>query len=388
MDSSGLIVVGSGPAGVSAAEAFREHDTESPVTILTDDPALPYERPPLSKEYLRGEAEQSDAQLHDADWFADKSIEIVHTEPVDTIDTESRVVTVGDKRYPYRALVFAAGARPAPIPVPGGEHALLLRSLENASVLRSAAEGAASAVVIGAGFIGCEAAASLAMRGITATLVAPSPVPQAKRLGDDAGRRILDMLRGHDVSYVGGVKVASINPGIVHFDNGDSIEADLILAATGVQPQAGPATTAGITSDGGRIVVDASMRSSVDGVFAAGDVAMALNAGAGRRIAVEHWQDAMDQGEVAGTVAAGGEAKWEGVPGFWSTIGESTLKYHAWGDGFADATLVEHDGGDRAGFTVWYSDGEGACVGVLTHNSDDDYDRGEELILRRQPPPA
>jgi 3-phenylpropionate/trans-cinnamate dioxygenase ferredoxin reductase subunit len=377
-----LIIVGSGPAGVSAAEAFRQHNADDLVRILTDDPDLPYERPPLSKEFLRGDAEAADAQLHPAQWFDDNAIELVRVSDIDAIDSSQQQVTAGGNRYPYRSLVLACGAKPSPFPVPGGEKALQLRSLGDAKSLRTAAAKASSAVVIGAGFIGCEAAASLAMRGVAVTLVAPDPVPQAKRLGEDAGKRIVDLLRDVGVRYVGSVSVTGLTEGAVHLDDGVTIDCDLILAATGVKPQSALAASAGVKTSDGRIVVDSHMRTSVENIYAAGDVALAHNSTAGRAVAVEHWQDAVDQGQVAGAGAAGQAAEWDAVPGFWTTIGEATLKYHAWGDGFDRARLVEHDDG----FTVWYQS-DGSAVGVLTYDADDDYDRGEELIRRRQPIP-
>jgi 3-phenylpropionate/trans-cinnamate dioxygenase ferredoxin reductase component len=377
-----LIIVGSGPAGVSAAEAFRQHNADDLVRILTDDPDLPYERPPLSKEFLRGDAEAADAQLHPAQWFDDNAIELVRVSDIDAIDSSQQQVTAGGNRYPYRSLVLACGAKPSPFPVPGGEKALQLRSLADAKSLRTAAAKASSAVVIGAGFIGCEAAASLAMRGVAVTLVAPDPVPQAKRLGENAGKRIVDLLRDVGVRYVGSVSVTGLTEGAVHLDDGVTIDCDLILAATGVKPQSALAASAGVKTSDGRIVVDSHMRTSVEYIYAAGDVALAHNSTAGRAVAVEHWQDAVDQGQVAGAGAAGQAAEWDAVPGFWTTIGEATLKYHAWGDGFDRARLVEHDDG----FTVWYQS-DGAAVGVLTYDADDDYDRGEELIRRRQPIP-
>jgi 3-phenylpropionate/trans-cinnamate dioxygenase ferredoxin reductase subunit len=382
MTPTGLIVVGSGPAGVSAAEAFRRHHSDGTVRILTDDPALPYARPPLSKEFLRGDAEVADAELHPAQWFDERAIELVRADGVDSIDVNAQHVTAGGTRYPYRWLVLACGAKPSPLPVTGGEAALQLRSLADAKSLREAAVKADSAVVIGAGFIGCEAAASLAIRGVATTLVAPEPVPQAKRLGEEAGKRIIGLLTDSGARYVGSVQVTGCSGGVVHLDDGASINCDLILAATGIQPQSELADAAGIKTSDGRIVVDAQMRTSAQNVYAAGDVALAYNSTADRRLAVEHWQDAIDQGEIAGAGAAGQSAEWDGVPGFWTTIGEATLKYHAWGDGFQRARLVDHDDG----FTVWY-EADGAAVGVLTYNADDDYDRGENLIRHRRPIP-
>jgi NADPH-dependent 2,4-dienoyl-CoA reductase/sulfur reductase-like enzyme len=220
------------------------------------------------------------------------------------------------------------------------------------------------------------------MRGVATTLVAPDPVPQAKRLGEDAGSRILTLLTQSGAHFTGSRSVRALADGTVHLDDGSTINGDLILAATGVTPQSVLAADAGITATDGRIVVDAQMRTSAENIYAAGDVALAHNNTAGRRLAVEHWQDAADQGQIAGAAAAGQSDQWDSVPGFWTTIGDATLKYHAWGDGFDRALFVEH----AEGFTVWYEK-DGATVGVLTLNADDDYDRGEELIQHHKPIP-
>jgi 3-phenylpropionate/trans-cinnamate dioxygenase ferredoxin reductase component len=378
---SGLIVIGSGPAGVSAAAAFREHNSELPVQIVTDDPDHPYARPPLSKEYLRGDTD--DVVLHEAKWFADRAIEVLHIGPIHRIDIAAKTVAAGSRTMAYGSLVIACGSGPTALPVPGGEYALQLRSFADAARLRAAGSEADSAVVIGAGFIGCEAAASLSMRGVKTTLVAPDAAPQTKRLGSEAGTRLRAMLEDVGVRYLGGVSVDSLEAGVVHLDNGAAIDTELILAATGVTPRSGVAAHAGLEVDGGRIVVGPDMRTSAGDIYAAGDVALAFNAGAGRQLPVEHWQDADDQGAVAGRNAAGGSATWDAVPGFWSTIGEATIKYHAWGDGYEHSRFVEH--GD--GFTVWY-ESQGVAVGVLTHNCDDDYDRAEKLIAGGRPAPG
>jgi 3-phenylpropionate/trans-cinnamate dioxygenase ferredoxin reductase component len=375
-----LIVVGSGPAGLAAAEAFRRRDSTAPIRLLTSDGELPYARPPLSKEYLRGDAEKSDALLHPPDWFDERAITVVTGAAVESIDTTGRTVTAAGTTHPYRWLVLACGARPAPPPMPGAKSALQLRSLAEAATLREAAGRAESAVVIGAGFIGCEAAASMAMRGVPSTLVAPDPVPQAKRLGHKAGQRIADLIAASGARYVGNVAVDAVEDGAVRLSNGVTIDCDLVLAATGVHPQSGVAVAAGLRIADGRIVVDAGMRTSVEGIYAAGDVALAHNTTAGRRVATEHWQDATDQGAIAGAVAAGQAEEWDGVPGFWTTIGDATLKYHAWGDGYDGAHFVGNDDG----FTVWYHK-DGIVVGVLTHNADDDYDAGERLVAEKRP---
>jgi 3-phenylpropionate/trans-cinnamate dioxygenase ferredoxin reductase component len=162
-----------------------------------------------------------------------------------------------------------------------------------------------------------------------------------------------------------------------------SIDCELVLAATGVAPRGDLAADAGLHMRESRIVVGADMRTSSPDVYAAGDVAFAYNTASGRHLAVEHWQDAMDHGAVAGAQAAGGHATWHAVPGFWSSIGDATVKYHAWGDGFHSSRVMERDDG----FTVWY-EADGKAVGVLTCNADDDYDLGEALIAAGRPSPV
>jgi NADPH-dependent 2,4-dienoyl-CoA reductase/sulfur reductase-like enzyme len=292
--------------------------------ILTTDPALPYARPPLSKEFLRGDTD--DVALHPVRWFKERSIELVPGTPVEAIDATQRCVAAGATRHRYRSLVLASGARPASLPVPGGDRALQLRSWADAERLRQVAADVQSAVIIGAGFIGCEAAASLAMRGLEVTVVAPDAAPQTKRLGAEAGERLLGLLTAAGVRYRGGVHVEAITPGGVALDDGTTIDAGLVLAATGVQPASDLARSADLQVDQGRVVVGADMATSAEGVYAAGDVALAYNATARRPLAVEHWGDALDQGAVAGVSASGATARWDGVPGFWTTIGETTAE--------------------------------------------------------------
>lgn len=381
MAQPGLIVIGSGPAGVSAAEAFRAHNGDLPVHILTADSDLPYERPPLSKDFLRGGSE--DVQLHPVRWYDDRSIELINNLHVERIDLPSRTVVAGDIRFDYAAVVLACGAMPAALSVPGGESAMQLRSLTDARRLRQATGDADSAVVIGAGFIGCEAATSLARRGVAVTLVAPQSVPQEKRLGAEAGERLRRLVEDTEVRYVGDVSVEEIHDHAVRLNNGVTIDCELILAATGVRTRTELAETAGLDMHNSRIVVGADMQTSAPHIYAAGDVALAHNSAARRALAVEHWQDAVDQGAIAGTSAAGVDAKWDTVPGFWTTIGETTVKYHAWGDGYQRSRLLERDDG----FTVWY-EADGTAVGVLTCNADDDYELGGRLIEAGQPAPV
>jgi NADPH-dependent 2,4-dienoyl-CoA reductase/sulfur reductase-like enzyme len=201
-------------------------------------------------------------------------------------------------------------------------------------------------------------------------------VPHADRLGEDAGRRIAAWLREDGVELVLDTTVERVGAdGRLETSDGP-LSADLVLLATGHGPNGGLAEEAGIPTEDGLVLVDAAMRSRVEGVLAAGDVALAHNATADRPLRVEHWGEALAMGEVAGRTAAGREAAWAQAPGFWSSIGDRALKQVAWGDGYDD--VVTRDHGDGA-FTAWYGR-DGVLVGVLTHDADDDYDRGRGLI--------
>jgi 3-phenylpropionate/trans-cinnamate dioxygenase ferredoxin reductase component len=381
-----LVVVGGGPAALEAVRAYREAGADGEVVLVSADEYLPYNRPPLSKDFLRGESEEDALPLEDGGFYRRHGIEVRLRTRAQAVDAGRRVVALSDgETLSYGRCVLATGASPKPLPVPGAEGSGVryLRSRRQARELRGAAVAARSAVVIGSGFIGCEAAASLARRGLAVTLVSMEDGPQAGRLGDAASRALRAWLEDDGVSLRLGVQVEAIEGRRVRLAGEASAEGDLILVAGGVEPEAGIAAEGGLALEAGRIQVDEHMRSSVARVLAAGDVAFAFNAAAGRHLAVEHWGEALAMGRVAGLTAAGAEASWAEVPGFWSTIGDRTLKYAAWGDGFDDASLVDHGGG---AFTVWYSQ-QGVTVGVLTHDADNDYERGRRLVEQRQPTP-
>jgi 3-phenylpropionate/trans-cinnamate dioxygenase ferredoxin reductase component len=382
-----LVVVGGGPAALEAARSYREAGADGEVVLVSGDDYLPYNRPPLSKDFLRGESHEDALPLEDGDFYRQHGIEVRLRTWARALDTVSRTVTLSDGRtLSYGWCVLATGASPKPLPVPGAEGSGVryLRSRHQAAQLRAAAAAARSAVVVGSGFIGCEAAASLARRGLAVTLVSMEDGPQAARLGEAASRLLREWLEEEGVSLRLGAQVEAIEDGRVRLAGQASAEGDLVLVAGGVEPEADIAGEAGLALETGRIQVDDRMRSSAAGVLAAGDVAFAFNAAAGRHLAVEHWGEALAMGRVAGQIAAGEEASWAEVPGFWSTIGDRTLKYAAWGDGFDDASLIDHGGG---AFTVWYSR-EGVTVGVLTHDADHDYERGQRLIEQRRPMPT
>ncbi|SEH46660.1 Pyridine nucleotide-disulphide oxidoreductase [Mycolicibacterium rutilum] len=371
---SGLVVIGSGAAGVSAAETFRARHPNIPVRILTTDPALPYAKPPLSKDFLCDRDTRLD--LHSAAWFDRNRVELIRGVTVRGIDVERQeVVTAGGRRYAYWHLVVASGSAAVRPPVAGIESALTLRSFADAVALKMAARYADCAVVIGAGLIGCEAASCLAGRGVATMIVAAEHVPLQRRFGAQAGERVAKILSDTGVRFAGDTTVAAIEDGRVVLGTGETVEADLVVSAAGVRPDIRLAEAAGIATRDGRIVVDEHMHTSARNVYAAGDVALAHNVTAGRPIPAEHWRDAAHQGRVAGLTAAGFSAVWDIVPSYASVIDSSVLRYRGWGAGYERSRFVEH----HNGFTVWYESGDDV-VGVLTLNADDDYRRAEQML--------
>jgi NADPH-dependent 2,4-dienoyl-CoA reductase/sulfur reductase-like enzyme len=349
MVAPGFLAIGSGPAGVSAAETFRGRHRYIPVRILSADPALPYAKPPLSKQYLCGTPAHLD--LHSAGWFQRNDIDLILGVTVDHIDIgRQEVVTTGGMRYPYWHLVLACGSRAVPLAVPGGDSALSLRSFADAVTLKMAARHAATAVVIGAGLIGCEAAACLSGLGVSTTVVAPETVPLQRRFGLDVGERVGKMLSDAGVRFAGATTVTAVEDDGVVLRTGERVDGDVVVAATGVRPDVRLAADAGLQMHDGRVVVDEHMRTSAPNVFAAGDITLAHNVAAGGPVPAEHWRDAALQGLVAGLTAAGHPAAWDTVPGFSCSIGKFTLKYRGWGAPF-DASEVDER---RNGFSATY----------------------------------
>jgi len=378
-----LVIVGGGPAGLATARAYRQTGGQARVTILTSESYAPYNRPPLTKEFLRGEAFRGDLPLESDGWYGENEVELRLSTVVAGLDRNDQTVELDDgEKLSYDACVLATGSEPIRLPIPGADdpEILVMRTVENSTRLQGHVGENGKAVVVGSGFIGCEAAASLALRGGDVTLVSLEESPQQARLGQEVGERIEGWLRDYGVNLRLGASLESIErsePGYeLSVEGAGTISAGTVLFATGVAPRTGLAEVAGLEVDGG-VVTDSSMRTSAPGIFAVGDIARAYNESAGRHLSVEHWGDALEHGRIAGTVISGGEAAWSMAPGFWSTIGDKTLKYWAWGDGW-DEQLFENRG---EAFTVWYGK-QGTLVGVLSHDSDDDYERGRELIER------
>ncbi len=382
-----FVTIGGGPAALSAVRAYRDAGGTGDVAIVTDESRAPYARPPLTKELLRGEIDEAETLLEDEFWFWQEGISLISGRAMGLDPDAGEIVLAGGRTLSYRRCLIATGSEPTRLPVPGVDDPAVrvVRSLDDLHQLNRHLVPGNAAVIVGSGFIGCEIATSLRRRGHPVSLVSDEPAPNQRRLGQHAAWAIETWLRDCEVEVTLGATVSAIErrDGELHVisDRG-RLSAPVVVLATGVAPRSELLTGQSFVTDGGRIAVDASMRTPIPGLLAAGDVALAHNQTAGRALAVEHWGDALGQGEVAGAVAAGRSAVWDDVPGFWSTIGPHTLKYAAWGDGY-DESRVQRSSLDDA-FTVWYGRNN-AIVGVLTHNADEDYERGRMLIEQGAP---
>jgi 3-phenylpropionate/trans-cinnamate dioxygenase ferredoxin reductase component len=383
-----LLVIGGGPAGLSAVGAYRDAGADGTVAIVADEGRMPYRRPPLTKELLRGESTEADLPLEEEGWLDEQGVDLVAGRAV-TLDADRRhVILSGGRELKYTTCLLATGAEPTRLPVSGGDRPWVhvVRTVEHVRQLTARLDDGDRVVVIGSGFIGCEIAASLRARGHAVDLVSDEPLPNSERLGDAQARILQEWLTEDGVVTHLDTPVQSIERagGAVAVSTGaERLEGDVVVMATGVAPRSELAGQAGLELDGGAVLVSAAMRTAHEGLLAAGDVCLADNLAAGRPLRVEHWGDALGQGAIAGQTAAGVDAGWDEVPGFWSTIGTRVLKYAAWGDGF-DATRLHR--GDDGAFVAWYGR-QGVIVGVLTHERDEDYDRGRELIAQGAPWP-
>jgi 3-phenylpropionate/trans-cinnamate dioxygenase ferredoxin reductase subunit len=388
--SDRVLIVGGGPAALAAARAYREAGGTAPVVLATDDDRAPYRRPPLTKEYLRGELDAAELQLEDDGWYRDHHVEL-DFDAITELDAETRTArTRGGRDLPFTHALLATGAQPQRLPVPGSDDPAvhLLRRVTDADAIAPHVAPGSHVVVVGSGFIGCEAAASLARRGAAVTLISDEDAPQANRLGDEVGARIAAWLRAEGVTLTMGSAVARFTrpdgeTGPLHVapQVGLPVAADLVVLGAGIAPRDELARAAGLAlgPDDRHVLVDDTMATSAPGVWAAGDVTVAHHAIAGRPLHVEHWGDALTHGEIAGRAMAGETGvRWDTVPGFWSTIGDRVLKYAAWGDGYDTIDVTDH-GVDA--FTARYF-ADGRLVGVLTHERDGDYEDGQEQIAR------
>jgi NADPH-dependent 2,4-dienoyl-CoA reductase/sulfur reductase-like enzyme len=376
-----IVIVGGGAAAHSFVDAYSALGGERPVTILSADERVPYFRPYLTKEFLRGEKTEDDVDLDPPEWYGTRTADVrLHTS-VEAIDLGTSTLSTSAGPVAYGTLVLATGSAASRLPVPGGDDPALIsvRSIADGRRLRAVAEAGQPVVVVGSGFVGCEVASGLAANGVAVTMLSTEAAPQHDRLGADVGALFGRWLTDEGVVLCPNEKASAFD---VHADgivvttgSGLSFEAATVIVATGSRPNVDLARDAGLRVGEG-VEVSPTMATGAPNVYAIGDIAWALNAAAGRRLRVEHWGDAETMGAVAAEHVATGHGEWTSVPGFWSVITGNEVKYVAWGDGH-DATQVRRSA--DGGVTVWYGKG-GLLVGALTVDHDEDYNAAAGLI--------
>jgi len=323
-----VAIVGAGVAGNAAAEMLRRRGFAGTITMFGADPATPYDRPNLSKDYLAGTAEESWLPLHSASFYKRHDIELLTGTRVKAVNAAVKKVMLesGDARE-FDRLLLATGADPIRLNVPGADqrHVFYLRTLADSEAIIAAATKGKRAVIVGASFIGLEAAASLKTRGLDVHVVAPEAMPLVKVFGDKLAAYIKSLHEQHGVKFSLQRSVSAIGAADVTLDNGMKLPADIVVIGIGVRPSLDLPKQMGLAIDNG-VVVDEYLQSSVAGVFAAGDIA-SFPYRTGGRIRVEHFVVAERQGQCAAENMLGARRKYDDVPFFWSAHFGKEIRY-------------------------------------------------------------
>jgi len=381
-----FVIAGASLAGAKAAETLRTEGFDGRVVLIGDEQERPYERPPLSKDYLRGESGREAVYVHDEGFYAEHEIELRLRRTVTSVDTSSGQVALGDgEQLRYDRLLISTGAEPRRLSIPGGEldGVHYLRSVEDSDALRGRLDRGGSVVVVGAGFIGAEVAASARQRGLDVTVVEPLSVPLERALGTELGAVYRDIHADHGVQMLLGTGVEAFEGAgaveRVRTSDGRELACDFVVVGVGVEPRTRLAAAAGLAVDNG-ILVDEQLQTDVPGVFAAGDVASALHPLYGERIRVEHWANALNQGPAAARNMLGRSEPYETIPYFYSDQYDVGMEYA----GFArtwDRVVFRGDPATREFIAFWLV--EDRVVAGMNVNVWDVTDHIQRLIRER-----
>ena len=381
-----LIIAGGGLAAARAVKAYREAGGEGSVALLSQEPTLPYHRPPLSKAFLRGESD-GEALVEQETFYSDHDVEVLLGTTVIAVRPGECTVDAGTERYRYAQLLVATGSRPRTLDVPGADLAgvFTLRTGEDARALRAAASEARDAVVVGGGFIGLEVASSLRQRGIETTLVHRDPALFRLLAAPELERELTALVQANGVALVLGDEVEEFGGSGGRVDSvvtkaGRTLATDLVVVGVGVDPVLDFLAGSGIAIDNG-IAVDERLETSIPGIFAAGDVANFPDPLYGRRRRIEHWSHASYTGSIVGQTLAGADASYSTVSSFFTQAFGLTLK--VLGDHTGSDELVTR-GSLRDGQLLgqYLADGRLAAA-VLVGQSDETEARLKDLIAER-----
>jgi 3-phenylpropionate/trans-cinnamate dioxygenase ferredoxin reductase component len=376
-----FVAVGAGQTAAVAARTLRRRGFDGRIILVGDEPHLPYQRPPLSKEFLAGTDTLESLQILPEAWRADNGVEVLTGATVTRLDPNTRAVEVaGHKPIPADAVLFATGGRPRTLPVPGPRPELVhqLRTIDDAQRLRQSLMPGLRLVLIGAGFIGLEIAATAAALGVDVTVLEAAAVPLGAvvgvRMGTECARIHRD--RGVDLRTNAAVRcLRTTNDGVViELDGGSPLEADVVVVGIGIIPNTSVAAEAGLHIDDG-IVVDAQGRTSIPNVFAAGDVARRYSQRAGRHVRVEHFDNANKQGAAVANAVLGRDAVSDEANWFWSDQFDHNIQFL--GAATQTCELVIRGNPAERDFTAFYVD-DGILCGAFA------VDRGEDVMVARE----
>jgi 3-phenylpropionate/trans-cinnamate dioxygenase ferredoxin reductase subunit len=387
MSKPTFVIVGASLTGAKAAEELRALGFDGRVVLIGAETERPYERPPLTKDYLRGESGRDNVYVHTDEFYAQQDIELMTGVTVTAIEPGSYRVTLdGGRTLGYDRLLLATGAEPRRIPVPGThlDGVYYLRTLADSDLLRARLAAGGRVAVVGAGWIGSEFAASARQRGLEVTVVDPQPLPNERIFGAEIGEFYRDVHAQHGVdlrlgdgldSFTGDGAVAG-----VWTTGGRLIECDFAVVGIGVAPRVGLAAEAGLKIDNG-VVVDAQLRASAPGIFAAGDVANAWHPFYRRPVRVEHWANALHQGPAAARAMLGQPVSYDHIPYFFSDQYDVGMEYSGYAPRWDEVVFR----GDRAGgefVAFWRHDGR--VVAGMNVNVWDVNEHIQALIRARQ----
>jgi 3-phenylpropionate/trans-cinnamate dioxygenase ferredoxin reductase subunit len=382
-----FVVVGANMTGGAAVQGLRDGGFDGRLVLIGEEPHLPYERPPLSKEYLRGEQDLASVFMRKDEWYQEQDIDArVGARAIGLSPSERVVELEGGERITYDALLLATGARPRRLPGPESERIHYLRTIEDADRIRGRLETARHLVVVGAGFIGAEVAASARSLGKEVTVLEFAPVPLARALGEQMGEVYGAIHRDHGVVLHTGEGVETVEESdgggvVVRTTKGRVVEGDLVVVGVGIEPRTDLAEEAGLDLDNG-VLVDGRCRTSAEGVFAAGDVANHDHPLFGR-IRVEHFDNALKMGTYVATSMLGSDLAFDDPHWFWSDQYDLNLQY----GGFAkewDEIVIRGSVEDRDFCAFYMKDGQ--LLAALGLNRGKEVRRAMKLISARARP--
>jgi 3-phenylpropionate/trans-cinnamate dioxygenase ferredoxin reductase subunit len=385
------VIVGGSLAGAKAAEALREQGFDGPVVVIGEESERPYERPPLSKDYLLGKAERATIYVHPPGWYAEHDVDLRLGVAVTSIDRTSHQVSLADgSTAGYAKLLLATGSSPRWLPVPGADldGVLYLRSVGDSDRIKAAIQDASRVAVIGAGWIGLETAAAARAAGAEVTVLEMMELPLQRVLGRQVARVFAGLHADNGVDLRGGVQVSEITGSGradgVRLADGKHVPADVVIVGVGITPNTQLASAAGLEVDNG-IWVNAQLRSSDPDIFAAGDVANAFHPLLGKHIRVEHWANALNQPQAAAKAMLGQDASYDLVPYFYTDQYDLGMEYAGYvePDGY-DEVVFRGDVAGREFIAFWLGDG-GRVLAGMNVNIWDVNDAIQALVRSKRP---